>query len=244
MHNNSDKDVEIDKLENVFKRLFQKGPVWLYKFAKKAIQVVFKVYRKVQAYRKHRKEAKENPEKKNSKEKDLKEKGILARVRNFFKQKFRSFQRNRAHRRERLLNKDSRSKGILARALNFLRQKFRGLQRSRAEDRERLIEKDPKAKGTLSKAWNFVKRKLVISRDHLTREQGVASTSHGRNSGEKSLLNRSNSAERGGTPDGKPRLSAVTNRASTLARERNELIRGQGLARNSLTKGSPTIART
>jgi len=207
MHNNTDKDPEIDKLENIFKRMFQKGPIWLYRFVKKVLQLGIKVYRKVQVFRKNRKEARENP-----KNKDLKEKG-------------------------------QKEKGILARAWNFLRQKFRTFQQNRADGREKLIDKGSKEKGNLSKAWNFVKRKLVISRDHLTREQGTASMSHGRNSAEKPLLSRSNSAEKGGTPDGKPRLSAMTSRASSQAKLHNDSLRSHGLARNPLAKGGPLPTR-
>lgn len=197
--NNVDKDPEIDKLENIFKRIFQRGPIWLYRFIKKVVQLGMKVYRKVQVFRQKRKEARENP-----KSKDLKEKGILAR------------------------------------AWHFLRQKYRTYQQNRADRREKLIDKESKDMGTLSKAWNSIKRKLVISRDHLTREQGTASMSHGRSSAEKPLLSRSNSAEKGGTPDGKPRLSAMTNRQAKL---HNDALRTQGLTRNPLAKGTPLPTR-
>lgn len=202
MQNNADKDPEIDKLENIFKRIFQRGPIWLYKFVKKVFQLGIKVFRKVQAFRQKRKEARENPKSKVPKE-----------------------------------------KGILARAWHFLKQKYRTYQQNRADEREKLIDKEPKDKGTLSKAWNFVKRKLVISRDHLTREQGTASMSHGRSSAERPLLSRSNSAEKGGTPDGKPRLSAMTNRANSQAKLHNDALRSQGLARNPLAKGTPLPTR-
>ena len=200
--NNVDKDPEIDKLENIFKRIFQRGPIWLYRFIKKVVQLGMKVYRKVQVFRQKRKEARENP-----KSKDLKEKGILAR------------------------------------AWHFLRQKYRTYQQNRADRREKLIDKESKDMGTLSKAWNSIKRKLVISRDHLTREQGTASMSHGRSSAEKPLLSRSNSAEKGGTPDGKPRLSAMTSRASSQAKLHNDSLRSHGLARNPLAKGGPLPTR-
>lgn len=155
MYNNTDKDPEIDKIENIFKKIFQRGPIWLYKFVKKVFQLGIKVFRKVQAFRQKRKEARENPK-----------------------------------------SKDPKEKGILARAWHFLRQKYRTYQQNRADGREKLIDKESKDKGTLSKAWNSIKRKLVISRDHLTREQGTASMSHGRSSAEKPLLSRSNSAEK------------------------------------------------
>ncbi|AZP93948.1 hypothetical protein QJ527_12385 [Enterococcus mundtii] len=199
MQNNADKDPEIDKIENIFKRIFQRGPIWLYKFVKKVFQLGIKVFRKVQAFRQKRKEARENPK-----------------------------------------SKDPKEKGILARAWRFLRQKYRTYQQNRADGREKLIDKESKDKGTLSKAWNFVKRKLVISRDHLTREQGTASMSHGRSSAEKPLLSRSNSAEKGGTPDGKPRLSAMTNRANSQAKLHNDALISQGLTRNPLAKGKGT----
>lgn len=202
MHNNADKDPEIDKLENIFKRMFQKGPIWLYRFVKTVFRLGMKVYRKVQVFRQKRKEARENPK-----------------------------------------SKDPKEKGILARAWHFLRQKYRTYQQNRADGREKLIDKESKDKGTLSKAWNSIKRKLVISRDHLTREQGTASMSHGRSSAEKPLLSRSNSAEKGGTPDGKPRLSAMTNRANRQAKLHNDALRTQGLTRNSLAKGTPLPTR-
>lgn len=202
MHNNTDKDPEIDKLENIFKRMFQKGPIWLYRFVKTAFRLGMKVYRKVQVFRQKRKEARENPK-----------------------------------------SKEPKEKGILGRAWHFLRQKYRTYQQNRADGREKLIDKESKDKGTLSKAWNSIKRKLVISRDHLTREQGNASMSHGRSSAEKPLLSRSNSAEKGGTPDGKPRLSAMTNRANRQAKLHNDELRTQGLTRNPLAKGTPLPTR-
>lgn len=166
MHNNTDKDVEISKLEDFFKWLFKRAPFWTVNVAKKIYAFGKKTHKKIKASRQRR-----------------------------------------------------------------------------TEDKKGQIDKEPKTKGALAKAWNFAKRKLVVSRDHLTREQGVASTSHSRNSGEKPLMARSNSAEKGGTPDGKPRLSAMMNRANIQAKLHNDSLRGQGLARNPLAKGAPLPTR-